>query len=227
MKRKISKFIFSLCAIAAFVIGLAGNGKVFASADPFMGEISYVAFNYAPREWLSCDGQLLNVGEHAALYSLLGTIYGGDGRSNFKLPDMRGRVPVHQGRGTGLSLYRMGQFGGYERITLTDETLPSHTHTATVGSGATANATLHAVNAQGDTPDPTDHALADTSGLGAKSFSTVAPTVAMHADSVKVELNDLSFEIGSTGGSQHFPVMQPFLTVNCIIAIEGIYPPRP
>ncbi len=224
MKRKISKLIFSVCAIAVFVIGLAGNGKVFASEDHFMGEISYVAFNYAPRDWLRCDGQLLNIGEHAALYSLLGTTYGGDGVTNFQLPDMRGRVPVHQGRGPGLSnTYYMGLLGGYETIALDVNTLPSHKHEATVGEGA-VTATLKAAISTPDSSDPEGNSLTKL-GLTNKMYSTTAPTVAMHEDSVEVDISSLS--IGDTGGSQHFPVMQPYLTVNCIIAIEGAYPPRP
>ncbi len=222
MKRKVSKIIFSVCAIAAFVIGLAGNGKVLAGADPFYGEISYVAFNYAPQGWRKCDGQLLNIGDHTALYSLLGSTYGGDGRINFKLPDMRGRVPVHQGRGPGLSLYHMGQFGGYETIALDVNTLPSHKHEATVGEGA-VTATLKAAITAPDSPDPEGNSLTKR-GLTNKVYSTTAPTVAMHEDSVEVDISSLS--IGDTGGSQHFPVMQPYLTVNCIIAIEGIYPSR-
>ena len=100
-------------------------------SEPFIGQIQPFAFNFAPRNWALCDGQLLPISQNTALFSLIGTTYGGDGRTTFGLPDLRGRVPIHQGHGPGLSSYVIGQTGGSATNTLTQAQMPSHTHTAT------------------------------------------------------------------------------------------------
>src|SRR5512132_2194680 len=101
-------------------------------ADPFIAEIRLFAGNFAPRGWATCDGQLLSIAQNTALFSLLGTTYGGNGQTNFALPDLRGRAAIHQGQGPGLSQYVLGEVGGLENVTLITTQIPAHTHTATV-----------------------------------------------------------------------------------------------
>lgn len=172
--------------------------------DPFVGEIRVFAGNFAPRGWASCQGQLLPISQNTALYSLLGTQYGGDGRTTFALPNLQGRVPVNQGQGTGLSNYMMGQVGGEASHTLTTTEMPGHTHSF---NADTLNVT---------TPSPAG-ALFGQSG-GRQGFSYYAPsssTVTMGGNMV-----------GVGGGNQAHDNQQPFLVLNYIIALIGIFPPR-
>ncbi|WP_240143527.1 tail fiber protein [Nitrosomonas sp. JL21] len=210
--------------------------------EPCVGEISYVAFNYAPNGWLQCDGQILPINQYNALFSLLDTTYGGDGATNFKLPDMRGRAPLHQGRNLDGSAYSLGQMGGTENTTLTINQLPAHTHpvtaistsTSAVALGATATSTLKAVNSDADQKTAGGNALANAKGLNS-AYSSAAPNVSMNAASIETTLNGLGIvtntnttvDIGPTGNSQSFPNMQPYTVVNCIIAWQGVFPQRP
>jgi len=168
-------------------------------ADPFIGEIIMFGGNFAPRGWAFCDGQLLAISSHSALFSILGTTYGGDGRTTFGLPDMRGRVPIHPGNGPGLSDYRLGQKGGRELVTLSVANLPSHSHD------------LKGENTEANAINPTSAVLAN--GETYKANGT--PNAIMKAGS-----------IGNTGGSQPFDIRQPYLCVNFIIALVGVYPSR-
>lgn len=170
-------------------------------SEPFVGEIRMFAGNFAPRGWAFCDGQLLAVSQNDALFSLLGTIYGGDGRTTFGLPDLRGRIPIHAGQGPGLSNRRLGSKGGAEKVTLTVNQFPSHTHGPLRASSQTAVDALPGgkVTAQTDTPLYVD----DT------------PVAGFNAASVT-----------NVGGSQSHTNMMPFLCVNFIIALFGIYPSR-
>lgn len=170
-------------------------------SEPYVGEIRMFAGNFAPRSWAFCDGQLLAVGENDALFSLLGTRYGGDGQTTFGLPDLRGRVPIHTGTGAGLSPYpNQGALGGAEEVTLTAAQLGGHTHTVR-GSEASARTT-----------DPEGNVVAEGSR---RTLRAPSSTVAMAAGAVT-----------STGGSQPHTNMQPFLAINYIIALYGIYPSR-
>src|SRR5688572_1932091 len=117
-------------------------------ADPFVAEIRIFPFNFAPRGWAWCDGQLLPLSQNTALFSLLGTTYGGNGKSNFALPDLQGRAPMHPGQGPGLSLHDLGETGGSETVTLLESEIPAHTHT------------LRALSEPGDLADPTGRVLA-------------------------------------------------------------------
>lgn len=176
--------------------------------DPFLGEIRMVGFNYAPQGWAFCNGQLLQISTNSALYALLGTQFGGDGVRTFALPDLRSRVPVHQGQGNGLQPYPMGQPGGVEGVTLQISQMPAHSH------GVTVDATL------GSTSAPSGANLAQTESGGDapfNSFTTGNPT-----NSVQLS----SGTIAPQGGSQPHENRQPYLTVNFIIALEGIFPPR-
>ncbi len=237
MKNIIKKGVFSL--LLPMMLGSSITTTVLASSDPYLGEISYVAFNYAPRGWAKCDGQLLAISNYTALFSLLGTTYGGDGRTTFALPDMRGRAPLHQGNSPGYSSYRMGQKGGQESATLGINQLPSHSHastatslsTSTVATGATATSTLKAYNGNASLTTASGSSLATT---GRNVYNSVAPNVNMHAGSVVTTIDGLTINtntnttvaINNTGGSQSFSIMQPYTTLNCIIALEGIFPPR-
>lgn len=170
-------------------------------AEPFLGEIKMFAGNFAPRGWAFCDGQLLAVSQNDALFSLLGTIYGGDGRTTFGLPDLRGRVPVHAGSGPGLSTYRLGGKAGVETVTLSADNLPAHTHAVKVTSSGANSA------------NPADVVLA-TSSQATMYFAGEA-TVGMNAGA-----------ISNTGGSQEHTNIQPCLSIYFIMALVGIYPSR-
>jgi len=229
---------------AALALLTTTPGSATAGMDPFVGEISYVAFDYAPNGWFQCDGQTLPISQYSALYSLLGTKYGGDGTTNFKLPDMRGKVPVHQGQSPGYSNFTMGQTSGAENVTLTATQLPTHSHPATavststsaVAPGASATSTLKAANATGDMTTPGSNAIATSSAALTKIYSsTTAPNVNMHAGSIETTLSGVNVNttttttvtVSNAGGSQPLSIMQPYTTVNCIIAWDGIYPSRP
>jgi len=170
-------------------------------SEPFVGEIRMFAGNFAPRGWAFCDGQLLAVSQNDALFSLLGTIYGGDGRTTFGLPDLRGRIPIHAGHGPGLSERRLGAKGGAETVTVTVNQLPSHGHPLQ-GSSNTANA------------------LNPGSALPATAQSQVY----FNREETMTNLN--SGSIGNVGGSRSHTNLMPFLCVNFIIALVGIYPSR-
>jgi len=169
-------------------------------SEPFVGEIRMFAGNFAPRGWAFCDGQLLAVSQNDALFSLLGTIYGGDGRTTFGLPDLRGRIPVHAGTGPGLTPRQLGQKSGTESEMLTVNQLPPHTH-----------------NQQGTNADAISARPDD--GLAARAqditYGPFTSPVTMGADSVS-----------NTGGSQSHSNIQPFLCIHFIIALVGIYPSR-
>ena len=166
------------------------------------------AGNFAPRGWAFCDGQLLPISSNSALFSLLGTIYGGDGRTTFALPDLRGRVAIHEGNGPGLSPYNLGQRGGQETVTLTTSQMPNHTHAHQVRLGAGV----------GDQSIGVNNALA-ANASGETIFTTNAP----NANS---PLNPDSLVIGNAGGGQAHTNMQPFLAINFCIALQGLFPSR-
>jgi len=171
-------------------------------SEPFVGEIRMFAGNFAPRGWAFCDGQLLAVSQNDALFSLLGTIYGGDGRTTFGLPDMRGRIPVHAGSGPGLSTIRLGAKSGAESVTLTNNQLPNHNHNVPASSTAAS------------TGDPTDSVSAST-----------APTN-IYSTSLATQQSMNSAEITNSGGSRAHTNIMPSLCVHFIIALFGIYPSR-
>lgn len=170
-------------------------------SEPFIGEIRMFASNFAPRGWAFCDGQLLQVSQHDALFSLLGTIYGGDGRTTFGLPDLRGRVPLHQGTGPGLSQRRIGSRAGAESTTLTLNQIPSHSHSANCATGGND---ISPVGKYWST-DPGGNSAGYNSAGGATMASTA---------------------IANTGGSRSHENRQPTLAIGFIISLFGIYPSR-
>ncbi len=173
-------------------------------SEPFIGEIKMVGFNFAPRGWSLCDGQLLPISTNSALFSLLGTTYGGDGRTTFALPDLRGRVPTHQGTGVGLTTHKIGAKIGVETVALSVANMPSHTHTAK----------LHGKNDDAGTNEVSDAALANASE---NTYVDEDPDKEMHAGSVTLE---------NAGGSQAHYNMQPTLCINFVIALVGLFPSR-
>ena len=172
-------------------------------ADPFVAEIRIFGFNFAPKGWAFCNGQILPISQNTALFSLLGTTYGGDGKSTFALPDLQGSVPVHPGQGKGLSLYDLGQTGGSETVTLIESEIPVHTHL------------LKAFNDVGEDriPGPTESLARSTGGL-LYAAPAAAATMAPQALSV-------------AGASFPHNNMMPYLTLSFCIALQGVFPPRP
>ncbi len=170
-------------------------------SEPFVGEIRMFAGNFAPRDWAFCDGQLLAISQNDALFSLLGTTYGGDGQTTFGLPDLRGRVPLHEGTGPGLSERQLGSKGGAETETLTVNELASHTHDFRASTAAATGAA------------PQGNVLAE--GVGVNFYKSADQDEAMAPGAV-----------ATTGGSQPHSNLMPTLCVNFIIALFGIYPSR-
>jgi microcystin-dependent protein len=173
-------------------------------ADPFVAEIRIFPFNFAPKGWAWCDGQLLPLSQNTALFSLLGTTYGGNGKSNFALPDLQGRAPMHPGQGPGLSLHDLGETGGSETVSLLESEIPSHPHTMMASSDVADN------NA------PAGKMAAKPAGRGNNLYITnTTPLVAMSPNA-----------LAPAGGDQPHNNMQPYLTFYFCIALQGVFPPR-
>ncbi len=168
--------------------------------EPFIGQIQLFGFGFAPAGWAYCDGSLMQISSNTALFSLLGTAYGGDGKTTFGLPDLRGRVPLAQGTGPGLPAYTLGQNGGSPTVTLTQANMPSHGHAVNASATASSKSPASAV------PAFTSEGTSYGAGDGTKM-----------ADAM----------IGNSGSNQPFNSMPPYLTMNWCIAVEGIYPSRP
>jgi microcystin-dependent protein len=172
-------------------------------ADPFVAEIRIFPFNFAPKGWAFCDGQVLPLSQNTALFSLLGTTYGGDGKSNFALPDLQGRASMHPGQGPGLSLHDLGEVGGSETVSLLESEVPAHSHAGRAIGGEI-----------GDLQQPSPARALARSGNG---FAYVSgPADATMAAQV----------LAPAGGDQPHNNMQPYLTLNYCIALQGVYPPR-
>jgi len=166
--------------------------------DPFIGNIIMFGGTFPPLGWAFCDGSLLAISQYEALFTLIGTTYGGDGQNTFGLPDLRSRIPIHQGQGSGLSNYVIGQVAGTETVTLTAQQMPAHTHGVLSNSGT------------GTSSDPTNNFLGAQSDL-LEYFA--APNATMKANAMS----------NSPGGSSHDNIM-PYQALNYVIALEGIYP---
>ncbi|HEY1806682.1 MAG TPA: tail fiber protein [Terracidiphilus sp.] len=176
--------------------------------DPYVGEIRLVPYNFAPAGWAFCQGQLLNISQNTALFSLVGTYYGGNGSSTFALPNLQGRIAIHQGQGAGLSTYYLGQQGGSAAITLTLGQLPVHTHTIPASAAA----------AHASAPGP-----AFALGSGARGSG---PIYATPLEQSTAGINMSTTLCGAAGGNQPHDNTMPYLVLNYIIAMQGIYPPR-
>ena len=181
---------------------------------PYLGQIQAFGFNFEPRGWARCDGQLLAISSNEALFSLLGTFYGGDGRTTFGLPDLRGRLPMHMGQGPGLSNRRMGQKGGATETILTINELPSHTHSAST----TTQTLINVNNTTGGENIANGQFIANHNGGFAEEASTGAALAGLGSTSTTT--------IGLTGSTQAHTNLQPYLTMTYCIATQGIYPSR-
>ena len=190
-------------------------------SEPFIGTIMAFGFNFAPRGWAQCMGQLLSISQNTALFSLLGTTYGGDGVTTFGLPDLRGRVPVGQGQGPGLSNYTLGEETGSENITLISAQMPSHTHVLN-----DLVATMKVKNVPGTQQNAVGNVMAnEAAGVTALYSTPGTPYVNMSADAIALS-SASGIPIAPTGGNQPFPILQPLLVVNYCIALEGVFPSR-
>ena len=172
-------------------------------ADPFVAEIRIFPFNFAPKGWAWCDGQLLPLSQNTALFSLLGTTYGGDGKSNFALPDLQGRAPMHPGQGPGLSLHDLGETGGSETVTLLESEIPSHSHAVNASAGRRHRARPRRAAAR-DRRSAISQYQTPAADRRTLSPSAVAPA----------------------GGDQPHNNLQPYLTFYFNIALQGVFPPR-
>lgn len=173
-------------------------------ADPFVAEIRIFPFNFAPKGWAWCDGQILPLSQNTALFSLLGTTYGGDGKSNFALPDLQGRAPMHPGQGPGLSLHDLGETGGSETVTLLESEIPSHAHAlqGTVG-------------------------IANQNSPGGLQFGRPFGGGSMYKPPAGAPLAPLAFQaVAPAGGDQPHNNLMPYLTFYFCIALQGVFPPR-
>lgn len=215
MKKSIT--IFSLLLL----LGLSNTAE---AQDPFIGEIRIFAGNFAPRGWAFCDGQLLSISSNSALFSILGTTYGGDGRTTFALPDLRGRAPIHAGHGAGLTNRVLGSKTGTEQTTITILNLPNHSHSASLtGSTASVSIPVNVSDGDADETNPGSGVLANT---GDDLYASSPSTGSQYSGApVQADVNG-NVTIGSTGAEQPFNNMQPVLTVHYIIALEGTYPSR-
>lgn len=178
--------------------------------EPYLGNVSVFAGNFAPRGWMFCQGQLLSIAQYDALFALIGTTYGGDGQTTFALPDFRSRIAIHAGQGAGLSNYSLGQMGGNENITLLTMQMPAHTH-----SLISFQVKQSASTATTGTDNPTNAYPAS----GANVYNNSSDGTSMGTYS----------SVGTTpiaGSSQPVPTIQPYLAMNFVIAVEGIFPSR-
>ncbi len=185
--------------------------------DPFLGEIIMFGGNFAPRGWALCNGQLLPISQNSALFSILGTTYGGDGRTTFALPDLRGRIPMHEGNGPGLTPVNLGQRGGAESVTLTVNEMPNHFHN---GSTLTGTSTVPCNEEDGDTNNAVGKVIGNATS-GTPYNSEAADNNLGAVGTVAISGNTMA-----TGGNRAFSIRNPYLGLNFIIALQGVFPSR-
>lgn len=214
MLERSSKLVVKITLATIFALPLSFESRpaIACNADPLISSVCAFAGNFTPRGYLPADGRLLVISENLPLFSLLGNAYGGDGKSTFALPDLRGRAPIGIGQGPGLSAYEDGQVGGNEYTTLVVNQLPAHTHTATASTTAT--------QAVGNTNMP-EGAVWATDERDENYYKGELPSrAAMAPDSVQVT-------VGTTGQSKPINNMPPYLAVRWLIAVQGTFPSKP
>jgi len=232
MKTKLLLGSASLAVLATFITTPAQA----CSIDPMLGSMCVFAGNFAPRGFALAQGQLLPIAQNSALFSILGTTYGGDGRTTFGLPDARGRALIGAGRGPGLSDIRLGESAGVETVSLNVVNMPSHNHGASTNisldnlDSSASTAVLKALAATSTSNNPTGKVLANSPGRD-YIYSDGAPNVELNPESIELNLDlEMTFSastaVGQTGGNLPFSVRDPYLGVNWIIALQGIYPSR-
>lgn len=207
------RFRFAAIAAALSCVAFAPQ-QAAAQSVPYLSTVQWFGFNFCPRGWAQADGSLLQIASNTALFSLLSTQYGGNGRTTFALPDLRGRSSLGVGQGPGLSSYVSGEVTGAQTVTLNPQNLPAHTHTGTL------TATLRASSANGDSAAPGGRVLAN--GRTARIYGAPPANVAMDASSVALQT-----AVAPQGQGQPFDNQQPYLGMTACIATQGIFPPRP
>ena len=202
------KVVLAVILLMVFTFAVPGNAAVYASSEPFLGEIIMFAGNFAPKGWAFCNGQLLEIRDNTALFSLLGTTYGGNGITNFALPDLRGRSPIGVGQGPMLGDYTLGQVRGTENTTMIITQMPAHNHalSASTAEGTTNTPGGGVVLGKAVTPDRQEVNI----------YTTATPNTNLSVNTISI-----------TGGSQPQENRDPYLAINYIIAVEGVYPSRP
>jgi microcystin-dependent protein len=190
--------------------------------SPFVGQISIFAFNFVPLQHAFCHGQLIPISQNTPLFSLLGTTFGGDGRTTFAVPNLQGRVPIGVGQGQGLSPYFLGQESGSEKVTVTAATLPQHSHTF---DPASLKGTLQCRNEAGNQQGPAGNVPAVESTGVTAAFTDAAPLAASMASDAVTLTGGLT--LTPSGGGLPHNNMQPYLTLNYCIALQGVFPARP
>lgn len=192
--------------------------------EAYIGEISIFAGTYSPRNWAFCEGQLMAITQYQSLYAILGTNFGGDGRTTMGLPDLRGRSVVGVGQGTGLSNRYLGQAGGYESVILAENQLPSHTHAAETSVAGTMSGQLKCVTENGTSSNPSGAYI----GAHASAFLKSGTVANMNAGAVEVNTSELAATttLQNTGSGQAHTNMHPWQSLHYIIALDGIFPPR-
>ncbi len=192
----------NLLYVGIFILIGGMHGTVRAQAtDPFLGQLMLVPYNFAPRGWAFCQGQILPIAQNTALFSLLGTTYGGNGQTTFALPDLRGRVPIGEGQGPGLSAYVLGEQGGAETHTLTVNEMPAHTHLVSA-----------------------DTSVGSSDKPGGKLPARNAAGVPQYGNTANAQM--AAAMLSNAGGSQPHSIMQPYLVLNWVIALQGVFPSR-
>lgn len=207
MKRpcRATKPLLALLLTCLFYTTTPANKAQADAMDPFTGEVQCGGYNFCPMEWLPCEGQTLQIFDYEALFSLLGTTYGGDGMSTFNLPDLRGRVMMHQGQGTGLTNRTLGTKGGSESHLTSQAELPAHTHN------------VYALSGPGDSASPSSNSLWANSSAAIPHYSTKPPISQMSPSAIAT----------NNGSTQPYNIMKPYQVNRCCIAVYGIYPTRP
>jgi len=219
-KRTSSIFITLFMAVMITAGINIKQAKACGGNDSYLATMCVFAGNFAPRGYAFAQGQLLPISSNTALFSLLGTIYGGDGRTTFALPDTRGRALIGAGRGPGLSNYPLGHKGGVETVTLSVNQMPSHSHAAS--TTVSGDATLHASSA-GNSDNPANNVLARKPRDSI--YSSNAPDVSMSTSAISLALTG-NTSVGNTGGSRAHENRMPYISVNWIITIQGVFPSR-
>jgi microcystin-dependent protein len=199
---KVTKVNNNINLVQLFVIFIYSFIKSFTTMEGVIATIMMFAGNFAPKNWAFCQGQILSIAQNTALFSLLGTTYGGNGTTTFALPDLRGRVPVGTGQGPGLSNYALGQMSGAESVTMSVNQMPAHQH----------GVTPPAKNGGGD----------DTNPGGTKFMATASTDLYANASNVTMG----AYSTGVAGGNQPLPIVQPYLGMNYVICLYGVYPSR-
>lgn len=202
-------------------------------SDPFLGEIKMVGFTYAPRGYAMCQGQQMSIAQNSALFSLLGTNFGGNGQTTFGLPDYRGRTPVGMGQGPGLTFVNQGEMSGSESTTLSILQMPIHNHVATATATATSTGALQVASTSSNpvaVPSATNNILA-ASGGGPGSATIWSdqlgstPVTLANPETINTTVG-VNVTVQQAGGSQPLPLRNPYLGTNFVIATEGIFPSR-